>query len=278
MNNSDEYISTLSELGLSNIQARVYLALAKSSNLKAQEISSISGVARPDVYRVLVQLEEAGLVERIISKPEEFRALPIENCVSNLFQRRILKTAELQQKAIVLMQGFKRDAAKEEQHNEFQFILLPSRDIVYSKAEKMIRNAQEIICFFALRKRLLAWISNYFPVLEEALNRNVDFRVILPIPEANKRLDEPIEALLKHPNFVVRFRSGSFNVGFSVWDRKEMLLSTSATDTPFPHPTLWSNNKSIVALAQEHFDSEWQKAQKTKIVKRKTIMDNSIVV
>jgi len=277
LKSSDECVSILSELGLSVSQAKVYLSLAKSRNLKAHEISLISGVARPDVYRVVVQLEEAGLVEKIISKPQEFRALPIENCVSNLIQRRILKTAELQQKALKLTQSFKRDTAKEEQNGEHQFVLLPSRDIVYFKAEKMIRNARETICFFSLRKRLLAWVSNYFSVLEESLKRNVDFRVILPAPERNESLDEPIEALLKYPNFVMRFRSGPFNVGFSVWDRKELLLSTSAIDTPFPRPTLWSNNKSIVALAQEHFDSKWQKAQKTRISKRKTTVENSIV-
>lgn len=272
MKSSDEYISTLAELGLSISQAKVYLSLAKSRSLKAHEISSISGVDRPDVYRVLLQLEEAGLVEKIISKPEEFHAISIEKCVSNLIQRRIMKTAELQEKALTLTQNFKRITENEELAAEFQFILIPNRGAVYAKAEKMIKSVQKIVCFMALRRRMIAWASNYSPLLEEALTRKVDFRIIMPKPKMKEHLGEPLEALMKYPNFVLRLISGSPKVGFSVWDRKEMLLSTSAIDTPFPHPTLWSNNKSVVDLSQGYFDLIWQKAQKTK--KRKMVMED----
>ena len=91
-NISDEDISTLTELGLTVSQAKIYLSLAKAKNLTAQAISTTSKVARPDVYRVLVQLNEDGLVERIISKPQEFHAISVEKCVSKLIQRRIIKT------------------------------------------------------------------------------------------------------------------------------------------------------------------------------------------
>jgi sugar-specific transcriptional regulator TrmB len=77
--NSEDCVPTLCEIGLSISQAKIYLTLAKHKNLKAQEISSISGVARPYVYGVLVQLMEAGFVEKTISKPEEFRAIPMKN-------------------------------------------------------------------------------------------------------------------------------------------------------------------------------------------------------
>ncbi|MGD0644407.1 MAG: helix-turn-helix domain-containing protein [Candidatus Bathyarchaeia archaeon] len=274
MKSSDEYISTLSEMGLSVSQAKVYLSLAKSRSLKAHEISSISGVSRPDVYRVLVQLEEAGIVERTISKPEVFHAISIEKCVSNLIQRRIMKTAELEAKALTLTQNFKRINENEELSEEFQFMLIPCRSAVYAKAEKMIRSVQEIICFMALRRRLIAWVSNYLPILEEALTKKVDFRVIMPKPEVNEQFGEPLETLMKYPNFAIKLISGAPNVGFSVWDRKEMLLSTSAIDSPFPHPTVWSNNKCAVDLSQDYFDLIWQKAQKTKTKKRKMAMED----
>jgi len=264
---SDENVSVLSELGLSISQAKVYLSLAKSRNLKAREISQISGISRPDVYRVLTQLEKAGLVEKTISKPEQFHAIPIEKCVSNLLQRRMVKTSELQQKALSLTQDLKRNALNEELTENFQFMLINNRDAVYAKAEKMVRSVQEIICFLALSRRLIAWVSNYLPILEEALTRKVDFRIIMPKPK-NKDFGEPLEALMKYPNCVLRLTSVSPSVGFSVWDHKELLLSTSAIDTPFPYPTLWSNNKSIVDLSQDYFDLVWQKAQKTKTEKR----------
>jgi sugar-specific transcriptional regulator TrmB len=267
----DDCVSTLSELGLTVSQAKVYLSLVKSNNLKAHDIALISRVARPDVYRVLVQLGEVGLVEKTVSKPEQFHAISVEECISILIQRRITKTAELQQKAYLLTQDFKRNVKNEELDQEFQFVLLQSRDAVYNKAEKMIKNAQEIICFLALRKRLLAWVSKYSAILEYALTRKVNFRVVLPKLAINEHLGEPIETLMKYPSFNLRQTSECLNVGFSVWDQKEMLLSTSAVDSPFPRPTLWSNNKSLVSLSQNYFDLLWQRAKKSKINKKKRI-------
>jgi len=62
-------ILILTELGLSAIQAKVYLALAQSTESTATVVADISGVARPDVYRVLAQLEKMGLVQTIVANP-----------------------------------------------------------------------------------------------------------------------------------------------------------------------------------------------------------------
>ena len=267
MNIFDDDVSILTDLGLTVLQAKIYLTLAKSRSLRASQIASISGVARPDVYRVLIQLEEDGLVEVMMSKPQEFRSIPIDQCVSNLIQKRILKTADLQQKGLTLTQHFKRNPEDEEPQEKNQFILIPNRDAVYFKAEKMLISVQERICFLALRRRMIAWLSNYRSILEETLERKVYCQVIMPKPEIDQGLGEPIEILSKYPNFSLRLISELPNVGFSVWDRKEILLSTSSVDTPFPFPTLWSNNKSIVELSQDYFDCVWQRAQETNSTK-----------
>ncbi len=275
MKNSEDCVSTLCELGLSISQAKIYLSLVKFKKLKAQEIASISGVARPYVYGILTQLEDAGLVEKTITKPEEFHAISIEKCVSTLIQRRIIKTAELQQKALTLTENFKRNIENEELTKEFNFVLIQNRDAVYVKAENMLKNVERTICLIALKRRLLAWISDYFPLLKEALNRKVDFRIILRDSEKDQYLGEPIEALMRYPNFDIRLISEAPNVGFSVWDRKEILLSTSLIDTPFPHPTLWSNNESIVTLSQNYFDLLWQRME-NKNQKRKIVIGDAL--
>ena len=57
----------LTNLGLTPVQARVYLALVESGPLRISAISKASDVARPDVYRILSNLEKIGLVEKITS-------------------------------------------------------------------------------------------------------------------------------------------------------------------------------------------------------------------
>jgi sugar-specific transcriptional regulator TrmB len=262
VNNYEEYMSTLTELGLSIIQAKIYLSLAKSSNLKAHEISSISGVARPDVYRVLSQLEEAGLVERIISKPEEFAALPFEQCVSNLIQRRMLKTLELQKKVYILTQDFKQNNTDEKLNEKFQLILLPSKDVVYAKCLKMLEEVQMTMEFLCLTRRMISWLSIYQSQFEAALDRKVKCKVIMPKPKPELDIWKPIKTLKDHPNFNLKYIQKDPKFAFSVWDNKEMLITTVPIDSPTPATTLWSNNSGIVDLCHEHFECIWIKAEK----------------
>ncbi len=257
-----EYVSTLTELGLTNLQAKVYLSLAKSKNLKAQEISNAAGIARPDVYRVLTELQKAGLIERIIAKPERFHAISMEDCVSNLMQKRIMKTAELQQKTQSLARNFQRNIECEEPEAGFQFTLIPERAALYSKAEKLVKKVRTSIDFLGLRKKMVAWLLTYQSLLEEALLRNVTCRMIMPEDEI-LRLDENLKSLRKHSNFLLRGVAKEPKAGFSIWDRKEILINTSTSDTAFSHPSLWSNNKVIVDLSQDYFEHIWKEANKT---------------
>ena len=257
----DEHVSTLVELGLSPSQAKVCLVLAKSKTLTAHTINKISGIPRSDVYRVLGELEKAGIVEKIISKPEKFHAISIEECVSTLLQERFRKTQQLQKDGLKLTQYFFREkAALEEEDEKFGFVLITGKNAVYSKTEKLFRSTQQNICFVGLKRRTLVWLSSCLPSLEEALKRNVDCKMIMQKPE--KSLHKTLKTLQKYPNFSLRMVLEQPKTAFSVWDQKEILMSTSVLDSSAPLPILWSNNKSMVDLCQEYFECIWQKAEK----------------
>jgi sugar-specific transcriptional regulator TrmB len=258
---TDDNVLTLTELGLTGAQAKIYLTLVKSNNLTANMISKLSGVARSDVYRVLSELEEDGFVARIISKPEEFRAVSIGECLSALMQRRIDKTASLARKVRDLDDKFRVKEAGEQFTEKFQFVFLPKKLPVYLSAEKMLRNARECVCFLGLTRRMTAWLSSYSLQLQKTLARKVDCRMIMPEATKLQYLKKPYDSLWKYPNFELRLISKSYSSGFSVWDRKEILITTSVIDTSAPAPTLWSNNNSLVGLALDYFELLWANAK-----------------
>ena len=73
----DENIRTLVDLGLSGTQAKSYLGLLGIGSGSISEIANVSKVARPDTYRAINDLLEAGLVEKIITVPTKYKPLPI---------------------------------------------------------------------------------------------------------------------------------------------------------------------------------------------------------
>ncbi|MEM4733518.1 MAG: helix-turn-helix domain-containing protein, partial [Candidatus Bathyarchaeia archaeon] len=76
-----EDVQTITKLGLTTSQVKVYLSLLQQKKATAKTISNFSKIARQEVYRVLSDLYEKGLVEKIIAKPTEFKAVPIEDCL-----------------------------------------------------------------------------------------------------------------------------------------------------------------------------------------------------
>ncbi len=259
MSSYNEYISTLVSLGLSPSQAKVYLALVKSDNLPAGTINKISGVDRPDVYRALNQLQEAGLVQKIISNPVRFQAIPPEECMTVLLQRRIKRTHQLQKNALKFTQALKSKHTNNEYNERGGFTLIHGRDAAYAKSEKMFGSAQQSICLLAFTKRLLAFLLQCEDCLENALKRKVDCRII--IAKEVKDVYAPLEDLRKYSNFSLKLISERPKTSFSLWDQKELLLTTSVVDTSIPAPLLWSNNRAMINLCSDYFEHLWLEAK-----------------
>jgi sugar-specific transcriptional regulator TrmB len=82
--NPDRVIDCLKSLGLTNYEARVYIALLTVASATASGIHEISGVPRASVYTVIDQLLSKGLVSVSQSAPKRFAAFPPEDAVSRL--------------------------------------------------------------------------------------------------------------------------------------------------------------------------------------------------
>jgi HTH-type transcriptional regulator, sugar sensing transcriptional regulator len=257
----DESIQTLIDLGLSSYQSKVYLTLLRFGNQTAYAISETVSIARCDAYRVLQQLEKAGLIEKIIKKPEEFCAISIDACISTLMQQRIDKTAELARRVRLLSNDVKSECKDLIPFDQFQFILLPKKIPVYLKAERMLLAVQNCVCFLGLARRMTAWLSNCMPSIEAMLARKVNCKMIMTEPDLKPFLRKQFGSLCKYSNFELRILEKSRSAGFSVWDRKEILITTSPIDSASPAPTLWSNNTGLVVLAQDYFDILWTNAK-----------------
>ncbi len=95
---------TLRELGLTSSQARVYLTLVKLGNYSTvKTINDFSKVARQDVYRTLTELRDFSLVEMVIGNPAMFRAIPLQETITILVERKNQKTCVLMAEATKLL-------------------------------------------------------------------------------------------------------------------------------------------------------------------------------
>ncbi|MCG1002130.1 MULTISPECIES: TrmB family transcriptional regulator [Halobacterium] len=84
---TQDAVAALTRLGLSNYEAKVFVALQRLGTGTTQEISDISEVPRSQVYGAADDLAERGLVEVVTASPKEYRPVSLEAARQQLTDR-----------------------------------------------------------------------------------------------------------------------------------------------------------------------------------------------
>jgi sugar-specific transcriptional regulator TrmB len=249
----------LIDLGLTQVEARVYLTLVKSGPSRISAISKTSKVARPEIYRNLSKLQELGLVEKIIKRPLEYRAIPIDEGVSLLLKTKTNQYKRVRAESRLLLNTAKRDRAKIEKENieTPQFVLIPEGRAI-NRINTAIEKAQLSIDLVVSWKRFSrGMVSTFAESVENAWSRKVKTRFIVESPAKSKTAKQLIQFCREKPFCQIRFIPSYPETIFGIYDKKEIFVVVrSKTDLP-DSPDLWSNNRNLIALAECHFEILW---------------------
>lgn len=249
----DESLQILTSLGLTVLEAKVYLALAKLGKASAKIISKASKVAQSDVYRVVSKLEKHGLIERVVAIPKEFKAIPMDEGLALLLQRRDSQNAMLHKKATELLQSFKRKTRETALQEEISnFILIPAVHV--HKIRNAVDNAQmSVLCFSSLGMfRKVRFVTE--DVWKKGVKRGIKFQFIIGKPHDEKVILELDPVLKNNDRFEIKWTRTSMPCMILI-DKKEVFLRTEMN---LEAPVLWSNNPVIVAMIQEYFETKWK--------------------
>ncbi len=267
----DEYIRTLTDLGLTLVQAKSYLALCRLDNATIKTISKTSNLARQDIYRIMPTLQNMGLAEKIIANPTKYKAIPIKNGISALLQHRAQEQAKLQKKTTELLkniqeEGFTQVSSAEE---EPQLLIISELSHLFKKLMEGTRATQISIDSIGTWEAFDGVTSNGFADFKKALREGVRLRAITEKPP-NGKIPNYVKTLQKHPLYEVRFVSPPAPVTMVVMDRKELCICISMS-TSRTASSLWSNNSVITGLAINYFEEIWSKASKSKQQKNREV-------
>jgi sugar-specific transcriptional regulator TrmB len=252
----------LIDLGLTKVQARVYLALVESGPSRITAISKISKVARPEIYRNLSKLQKLGLVERIIETPLRYRAVPINEGISLLLNTKTQQYEKVRSEAKILLSTVKIEKPKKKQVETPQFVLIPKRTVI-KRIKNAIEKAQLSMDLVLSWKRFSQGIASAFAEsIEAAWAKNVKIRFIIESPLESETAKQLIQFCKEKPSSQTRFTPHYPKATFGIYDKKEIyLIAKSKTNLP-GSPALWSNNQNLISVVQDYFEILWLTAMK----------------
>ncbi len=255
-------------MGLSSSQTKVYLALATLGKATGKTVWKCSGVARQDIYRVLAELLDKGLVEKTISRPTEFKAVPMYQGIDLLLTRKNNEYKKIEEETKKLLQRIRENQEKENPfEDKEQFYLVPAKDAAWQTIKKSVTNAKKTIDAVFSWKQFLQLTTTQEDDIAESIKRGVKYRWVVDKPEKESNLPCVARTYLESDS--CQFKIGIPNspeAALAIFDQNEVLVSTES-QMPFylDSAILWSNNASFVGSMQHYFSLMWEKAQKFKV-------------
>jgi sugar-specific transcriptional regulator TrmB len=98
-------VSTLSDLGLTNYEARVYLALTRRGSSTAAETARVAGIPRQRIYDVLSSLVTRGLASTRPGQVTKYSATPPAEAIEHLVSDHRLRLEHLERESLALAES-----------------------------------------------------------------------------------------------------------------------------------------------------------------------------
>lgn len=251
-----DVVNTLTKLGLTNNQAKTYFALVTLEKAPAKEIAEMSNITRQDVYRILPHLEEMGFVEKEISKPTIFRAIPLQETLQALLKKRGKETLDLKKQIGSIIENvYTQHSNKIPKQKESEIIFVPGKRSLLNRVQKSIQNMQKnLLCITSydqLRKHMSDIMDS--DLFTEKKRKNSKILIITEIPKR-----APTQKIVNNKNFEHRFVCDPPQAHLLIVDEKEVFIKTSVSGIFGERPSIWSNNPCILAICLNYFETLWK--------------------
>ena len=138
-----------------------------------------------------------------------------------------------------------------------QFVLIPKGRTI-ERVNTAIAQAQTSMDLLLSWKRFSRGIASTFAEsIESAWAKKVKTRFIIEKPLESKTAKQLIQFCTEKPSCQIKFIPHRPTTVLGIYDKKEVFIIVDPkTDLP-GSPALWSNNPSLIAFAEEHFEIIW---------------------
>jgi sugar-specific transcriptional regulator TrmB len=257
MSFDEQSLITLAKMGICNSEAKIYLTIIRLGRAKAIDIAKKSQSDRASTYRLITKLQEGGLVQKWPGMPAEFTAIPLENLISLLLQRRMKEFSDLREEAKEILKKNTKIGA-EVSHNDYLYFSTISETVVHTVIP-LLDSCESSIKILTSYIRCRQSSEVMKKSLQKAMKRGVSIQYLMEKPCETRMLPKPLKSLSTNSKFEIRYLPCSYKgVQTSVLDEKQASIVLSENQDYFKSSILCTSNPQLVKLANYYFESLWR--------------------
>jgi sugar-specific transcriptional regulator TrmB len=256
----ENLILNLKEFGLSDYEAKAYLALTINGPLTASGVAEKSKIPQSKVYGILKSLSDKFLAESWNGKPIKFKTVEPSAAFKKILERRKMKIDSLKEKSDSLVEQLK--PLKEFKTESFGLWTSSGKLACMEKAAEMLGRAKKF--GYATTSKF----SRYPPLDDEyirMLRKGVKVKML-----GTSKMDDAKRARASwyaNNGAEVRVLPMKVNPIIGIIDGKEVSFRLDNSDTP---DMIWSDNPSLISVFEIYFEEMWSKAEKFKQFDKKS--------
>jgi len=251
----ENIIMNLREFGLSEYEAKAYLALTLHGPSTASGIAENSKIPQSKVYGILKSLSEKFLTESWNGKPIKFKAIEPKIALKMVLKRKEITIEKLRAKSEKILEQMK--PLKGFETENFGLWTSSGKLACMEKAAEMLSRAKKF--GFASTSRF-----SRYPSLDDAymsaLRKGIEIRLL-----GTSELDGTRKARAAwyvKQGAQVRILPMEVHPIIGIVDDKETSFRLDNSDTP---DMIWSNNPALINVFRTYFDDLWKKAKIFKV-------------
>jgi sugar-specific transcriptional regulator TrmB len=250
----------LQAFGLTEYEAKVYIALLSNGPSTANQLQYVAGVPRTKVYQVSMQLIKKGALKELEGKPVRFEALPPE-VFQNVLTEREHGIKSLRRVMNSLKKVRERNIMPQDSIEE-RYLSLGSQSVLLKLKEGIVRSQQSLKCI--VDSWGLHLVQECMEELETACRQDVEVKIISSVP--------PVLPTFPFASSRMKIRYGRHMQGRSAFivDNTEVIIVNSQTGRGFEF--MLSELKD--AIGEDLFGEFWRTSTGSRTLASVTNTDN----
>jgi Predicted transcriptional regulators len=227
----------------------------------AKSLAKQANTPRQAAYRTLGELQQKGIIEKIIAIPQQYRAIPIHDGLSIMIKAKAQEYASIAEKAKEFIQRYEVQTQLQKIQEEYSISILEGKDTILKKVSTLTEACTQEICLCQTPQR---WIQVNLTICEtvmEMLRRGVKYRVILEQNEGELAFPKDLKPILRHSNYEVRV-AGRLKINAALYDDRYGCFSFYPARAVGDTPVIVTNQPSLLIGFRDYFMNQWRNSKK----------------
>jgi sugar-specific transcriptional regulator TrmB len=254
-------LKLLEQVGFTETQARIYMTLCSMGQTDAKTLAKQANTPRQAAYRTLGELQQKGMVEKIIAIPQQYRAIPVHDGLSIMMNAKAKEYESIAEKAQEFIQRYEVHAQLEKAQDEYNISIVEGKDTVTKKIRTLTQACTQEVLVAQTLKRWIQVNLSISDTVRSILKKGVKYRVIIEQNEGEFSIPKDLKPLLNHPNYNVRV-TDKLKINAALYDNKYGCFSFYPGKAVGDTPVIVTNHPSLLIGFSDYFTNQWRDSKK----------------